>query len=398
MRLPRPIHLVFLLPLLLLPAACERQPATHVADGVFRAEETDGTGGEETYDLPEIQETGELIVLTLYGPITYFEFRGERFGSQYLLADRYARSIGATTRVEVCRSADEMLQKLESGEGDVIAANLRLPDSAPRGVRSCGTRELTALVDTLATLEGDSSIVVSDSSCWLVRETSPQLRASLADWLRKQRPNLLALASPKIEDDEGRTYMPRRHAASPMRNPARGEISAYDHLFKSYASRCGWDWRLLAAQAYQESAFDAQAVSWMGACGLLQLMPSTAKMVGVARGELFDAERNVAGAVRYLGQLADHYSDIRNRDDRINFMLAAYNAGPGHVDDVRALARKYGHDADKWADVERYVPRMTERKFYNDPVVRHGYFRGSETYNYVRDIRARWEEYRRNIR
>jgi len=398
MKFPIPMRRVFLLPLFLLLAACGNQPQTHVADGVFRAEEPGGTAAEETYDLPEIQDMGEIIVLTLYGPITYFEFRGERFGSQYLLADRYARSIGVTTRVEVCRSADEMLQKLERGEGDVIAANLRLPAAVPRGVRSCGTRELTALVDTLASMEGDSSIVVSDSSCWLVRQTSPQLRASLDEWFRTQRKNLIALASPKIEDDEGRTYTPRRHAASPMRNPARGEISAYDHLFKSYARRCGWDWRLLAAQAYQESAFDAQAVSWMGACGLLQLMPSTAKMVGVARGELFDAERNVAGAVRFLGQLADHYAGIRNPDDRINFMLAAYNAGPGHVDDVRQLTRKYGHDPDRWADVERYVPRMTERKFYNDPVVRHGYFRGSETYNYVRDIRARWDEYKRNIR
>lgn len=388
----------FFLPLLLLFTACERQSSAHVADGVFRAEEPGGTVTEETYDLPEIQEIGELIVLTLYGPITYFEFRGERFGSQYLLADRYARSVGVTARVEVCRSADEMLRKLESGEGDVIAANLRLPGSASRGVSSCGTGELTALVDTLAALEGDSSVVVSDSSCWLVRQTSPQLRASLDEWFRTQRPNLLALSLPKIEDDEGHTYKPRRHAASPMRNAARGEISAYDHLFKSYARRCGWDWRLLAAQAYQESAFDAQAVSWMGACGLLQLMPSTAKMVGVAHGELFDAERNVAGAVRYLGQLADHYSGIRNPDDRINFMLAAYNAGPGHVDDVRELTRKYGHNADRWADVEQYVPRMSERKFYNDPVVRHGYFRGSETYNYVRDIRDRWEEYKRNIR
>lgn len=398
MKLPKPVHRVFLVPLLLLVAACERQPSAHVADGVFRAEETGGTAAEETYDLPEIQEMGELIVLTLYGPITYFEFRGERFGSQYLLADRYARSVGVTARVEVCRSADEMLRKLESGEGDVIAANLRLPGSPTRGVSRCGTRELTVLVDTLAALEGDSSVVVSDSSCWLVRRTSPRLRASLGEWLSAQRPNLLALSLPKIEDDDGHAFTPRRHAASPMRNPARGEISAYDPLFKSYARRCGWDWRLLAAQAYQESAFDAQAVSWMGACGLLQLMPSTAKMVGVARGELFDAERNVAGAVRYLGQLADHYSGIRNPDDRINFMLAAYNAGPGHVDDVRELTRKYGHDADRWADVERYVPRMSERKFYNDPVVRHGYFRGSETYNYVRDIRARWEEYKRNIR
>jgi len=371
--------------------------SSHVADGVFKHDDT--PLNTDVYDLSEIQETGELIVLTLYGPITYFEYRGERFGSQYLLADKFAHSIGVTTRVEVCRSANEMLRKLQDGEGDLIAVNLQTSDSLPSNLLACGVSELTQLVDTLSAL--DKSLTPhssSDSCCWLVRDTSPELKNSLSTWLQTQRPNLLALSMPKLENEEGEVFLPRRHAASPMRNPARGEISVYDALFKQYAARCGWDWRLLAAQAYQESAFDPQAVSWMGACGLLQLMPSTARQMGVSRRDIFDAERNVAGAVKFLSQLSNHYAGVSQPDHRINFILAAYNAGPGHVDDARNVARKFGHNPNNWNEVEPYVLRMSESHFYNDPIVRHGYFRGSETYNYVRDIRARWDEYKKNIR
>lgn len=396
MKILSSIYIIFLLLLCGGFLSCDSS-SSHVADGVFQTEEQ--PVATEVYDLPEIQETGELIVLTLYGPITYFEYRGERFGAQYLLADKFAHSIGVTTRVEVCRSADEMLRKLEDGEGDLIAVNLQPNDSLPTDLHPCGEKELTGLVDTLSTLDKSlTAMRTSDSCCWLVRNTSPELGNSLSAWLQSQRSNLLALSMPKLETEEGEVYLPHRKAASPMLNPARGEISVYDALFKQYATRCGWDWRLLAAQAYQESAFDPQAVSWMGACGLLQLMPSTARQMGVARREIFDAERNVAGAVKFLNQLSSHYAGIPHQDYRINFILAAYNAGPGHVDDARNLARKYGHNPNNWNEVEPYVLRMSESRFYNDPVVRHGYFRGSETYNYVRDIRARWNEYKGKIK
>ena len=82
---------------------------------------------EQTFDLEEIQNNGELIILTQYGPDTYFEFRGEHFGRQYLLADAFARSIGVTLRVEVCRSVDELQSRLAAGDGDIIACNV--PDS-----------------------------------------------------------------------------------------------------------------------------------------------------------------------------------------------------------------------------------------------------------------------------
>ncbi len=70
---------------------------------------------ELEYDLKDIQANGEIIILTLYGPDTYFEFRGEEFGNQFKIAQAYAKEIGVSTRVNVCRTQNEMLQKLNNG-------------------------------------------------------------------------------------------------------------------------------------------------------------------------------------------------------------------------------------------------------------------------------------------
>ena len=330
---------------------------------------------QQTFDLKEIQNNGELIILTQYGPDTYFEFRGEHFGRQYLLADAFARSIGVTLRVEVCRSTDELQSRLKAGDGDIIACNV--PDSLQ--------------TDENQYFRGDTII-----RSWAVSKQNPELLTTLGDWIKTNNKNLLALSTIQIRTKSGKTYTPRRRVSAPIRNLAKGEISLYDHLFRQYARQCNWDWRLLAAQAYQESAFDPEAISFMGAMGLMQLMPNTARSVGVSQQDVFHPESNIRGAVRLINQLNQHYSFIRSESERINFILAAYNAGPGHVDDARALARKHGKDPDRWlGNVDGYVLRMADPRYYNLPEVQHGYFRGTETYDYVNSIRVRWEEYKK---
>ena len=98
-------------------------------------------------------------------------------------------------------------------------------------------------------------------------------------------------------------------------------------LISDAARTHGVDPRLLAAVASRESAFDAHAVSDAGACGLMQLMPATARFLGV--GNIFDPRENVFGGAHYLRTLLDTF----NGD--LDLTLAAYNAGPGAV-------QKYG--------------------------------------------------------
>ncbi len=382
---------------LLALAACVEQPRREL--GVFSGGGQGAEADSALYDLPDIQACGELIVLTRYGAASFFEFHGECFGSQYMVAAAYAGSIGCALRVDVCRSDAELMRKLRGGEGDLVACNVAVSGSTDSDIAYCGRRVIPAFIDTLAAVQRDPSLRAAAPTAWAVRRSSPALAASLDRWLSANRSRLLAIATPRVSDSRGRTYAPRRTPSSPIRNLARGEISLYDQLFRKYARACAWDWRLLAAQAYQESAFDPQAVSWAGAMGLMQLMPATARQVGVADDDVFEPEASIRGAAALIRQLDSHYAGVADANERINFILAAYNAGPGHIDDARRLADKLGTDSGRWfGHVDQVVARMSESRYFDDPVVRHGYFRGAETCNYVADIRARWDGYRRKVR
>lgn len=355
--------------------------------------------GSDVFDLYDIQQNGELIVLMLYGPGSYFEFKGSDFGVQYMLANEYAKSIGCRIRVEKSHSPAEMIEKLRNGEGDIIATAIGIDDSLSSELAYCGQKELDGFLDSMSVQLKDNTIKTNGNAAWAVRREAKQLQSSLCEWVASNRSSFRDFTTIRIKGSGGKTYSPRRNVKSPILNLAKGQISTFDIYFKQYSRQCGWDWKLLAAQAYQESGFDPNAVSWMGAMGLMQLMPATARNVGVSQDKVFDPESNVRGATRLISQLNSHYSAIRSENERINFILAAYNAGPGHVDDARALASKNGKDPNVWKDnVDYYILNMCKAEFYNQPEVKHGYFRGTETYDYVNKIRTRWDEYRNKVR
>ena len=172
-----------------------------------------------------------------------------------------------------------------------------------------------------------------------------------------------------------------------------GRISRYDEILKEESERIGWDWRLLASMVYQESRFNPDAISWAGAFGLMQLMPRTAKNFGVDINSS-PREQIVAG-IRFLQWLDDRFREgLPDEEERIKFMLAAYNIGYGHIQDARRLAEKYGDDPDIWSgNVELWLLKKSDPEFYTDKVVKYGYARGIETYNYVREVMERYEHY-----
>ena len=369
---------------LLLAGSCKQEPPRQL--GVFQpARHT------SSLDLEDIQQGGELIVATLYGAQSYFEYYGEGFGTQYRLADEYAKSIGCAIRVDVMRSEAELLQQLQAGDADIVAFALPVSDSISTQFTPCGQAELTHFIDSLQPTAHDKQPVA-----WLVSKNSPRLAESVNQWMAANSKQFEQITTTHLTGNNGHTYKPRRRNYSPMLNMAKGQISHFDHLFRKYSMHCNWDWRLLAAQAYQESSFDPNAVSYMGALGLMQLMPATARSVGVNLAQVFDPETNLRGAVKYISQLDSHFADITNRNERIKFVLAAYNAGPGHIDDARQLARTNGRDPDRWdSNVDYFVLHLSEPRYFNDPAVAHGYMRGNETYGYVSNIMKRWEGYLR---
>ena len=171
---------------------------------------------------------------------------------------------------------------------------------------------------------------------------------------------------------------------------SRGVISPYDDLFRQYAGELGWDWRLLASQAFVESRFDNNVVSWAGARGIMQIMPGTARANGADPASLTDPATSVRVAVKVLKATDNMLRQyVPDDDERRLFVLAAYNSGAAHVIDAIALARKYGLDDTKWTgSVEEAVLMKAHPQYYNDPVVKYGYFRGRQTTEYVRQVMA----------
>jgi membrane-bound lytic murein transglycosylase F len=176
-----------------------------------------------------------------------------------------------------------------------------------------------------------------------------------------------------------------------------GRISVWDDILKQKTEELGWDWRLVASLMYQESRFQSDAISWMGAQGLMQLMPGTAIIYGV--DSLSSPVENINAGIKYLKMLDDRFKDIvHDPDERIKFVLASYNAGIAHVFDARRLAEKYGRDPNLWDDnVDFFLLNKSNPKYYNDEVVFYGYCRGEESFNYVNDIMERFEHYRNVI-
>jgi membrane-bound lytic murein transglycosylase F len=170
----------------------------------------------------------------------------------------------------------------------------------------------------------------------------------------------------------------------------KGQISPYDKLVRKYADRYGFDWRLVTAQMYQESKFNPEAKSHVGAKGLMQLMPRTARAMGVKNAS--DPANSIRGGIKYLDWLRDRFNSNLPISDRLWFTLAAYNAGSGHVQDARRLAGQLGHDPDRWFGHTEQAMLLLSKKQYAKNA-RYGYVNGNEPVNYVRDIRQRFEAY-----
>lgn len=242
-------------------------------------------------------------------------------------------------------------------------------------------------------LNTELAISFDQRASWAVRKDCPKLAEAANLWHKENMtsPDYTASMKRYFENSKSITH-------SPILSLKEGKISHYDALFKKYASEIDWDWRLLASLAYTESNFDTTAVSWAGAKGLMQLMPSTARAMGVPPGKEQNPEESVKAATKYIAATAKSFDHLPE-EERINFVLASYNSGIGHVLDAMALAEKYGKNKNVWRDnVETFILLKSEEEYFTDPVCKNGYFRGRETYNFVRDIIARFELYKKKIK
>jgi membrane-bound lytic murein transglycosylase F len=292
--------------------------------------------------------------------------------------------------VELSDSIEGTIEIVEV-DADVMTETL-IRRVATGAIEFTVSRENIALLkqDAYANIEVRPVVGPPIGLVWATRRASPELLEALNAWIAAERDGELfnTLYRKYYVDRAG--Y--RERVASEYLTSETGRLSQWDDLMVRHAGIIGWDWRLIAALMYQESLFDPRARSWAGAMGLMQLMPATAREVGVA--DPYDPEDNVGGGTRYLQWLEERWEpDIADPTERRKFVLASYNVGRGHVQDAQRLAEKHGDDPQIWDQVAHWLLQKSKREFFTDPVVRFGYARGLEPVTYVRKILDRFAHY-----
>jgi membrane-bound lytic murein transglycosylase F len=178
-----------------------------------------------------------------------------------------------------------------------------------------------------------------------------------------------------------------------FRKRLKKRLPLYRQYFEDAAGENDLDWKLVAAQAYQESHWNPKARSFTGVRGIMMLTLKTARHMGVKNR--LDPEQSILGGTRYLAQLYDKIDGRVPEPDRLFMALAAYNVGWGHLEDARELCVRLGKNADAWSDIRSTLPLLRLKKYYKS--LPHGYARGNEPVRYVDRIRTyhrimvRWE-------
>ncbi|WP_081696321.1 lytic transglycosylase F [Thiomicrorhabdus sp. Kp2] len=204
---------------------------------------------------------------------------------------------------------------------------------------------------------------------WAVNKNLPELKTTLNNFITKYaRPGKF------LGNSLYKKYFKNPFwIKQPLSLNALNETPCLQYYFEKYATFYDFDWYLIAAQAHQESGFKQNLVSRANAVGIMQIKPSTARSKIVNIPNIKDLENNIHAGIKYLAFIRDFYFDKPeySDEDKINFTLAAYNAGPGRIRKLQRMAEARGLDPHKW---HYNVEVMARQKI------------GQETVNYVTKI------------
>lgn len=261
-------------------------------------------------------------------------------------------------------SRDTLLQEVASGQLDATV----VPGE-----------EVARITARYPTLKAGPSIPHRYAYRWVSRGGDPELQGAVDGFLRDAyRTGLIPFLVARHFDDGQPPAQVAHHDE---------HLSPFDTLVQRYADRYGFDWRLIAAQMYQESQFNPQATSPSGAVGLLQLLPSTAGALGF--DNLTRPESSIHAGVKYLYTLRNEFGAAMPVGERTWFALAAYNLGLQGVERARELAARMALDPNRWSgNVERAMQKLARERGSAD-APRYG-----QALVYVRTIRSLYGSYR----
>jgi membrane-bound lytic murein transglycosylase F len=328
--------------------------------------------GWQTMNKKQLEEALIRNPLDLAGKTVYVQRNSAHLARLRHLAEEIGDSIIV---IEVDENAEQLIYLVSVDEVPLTVAD-----------------EILARVNQTYFPEIDVETAISfhQNMGWAVRKGADGLLAELNSWMSEflESKRFKVIYAKYFQNSKSNEIVSSDYYAVNS-----GKISPYDEIIRHYSEKLGWDWRLLASMIYQESRFKNDVTSWAGAFGLMQLMPLTARRYGV--NEKSSAREQIRAGTDFIGWLMKQFKDVPDEKERVKFVLAAYNIGPGHIVDARNLARKNGADPNQWdKNVEQYLLRKSDPVYYNDPVVKHGYCRGTETYRYVHEVLERYEHYR----
>ena len=292
-----------------------------------------------------------------------------------------ANEIGDTIYVyEEDKDVEELIAAVSKGEIDFTVAD-----------------SYVALVSAkyYQNIDVNTPISFPQRIAWAVNKGQTRLADTINEWLAEFKSTLL---SRLLYNKYFKNLRSGRIARSQYSSFSGGKLSPFDESIKQASKIINWDWRLLASMIYQESEFKPNVKSWVGAYGLMQMMPHTFEKYGLDTTATPD-QQIIAGA-KYLKYLEKQLPDeITDTAEKIKFTLASYNSGIGHVLDAMRLAQKYGKDPNQWSGhVDHFILNLSDKFYYHDSVVYYGYLRGEETYKFVNEILQRFEDYKNLIK
>ena len=212
---------------------------------------------------------------------------------------------------------------------------------------------------------------------WMVRRDRPALLASVNEFFRGLAAS--GRLPQMVQESSGDTRPFAYEESREFQAHVGSRLPQFRAWFEDAAAHSGIDWRLLAAIGYQESKWDAHAVSTEGAVGVMMLTADTAQAMGIK--DRTNPEQSITAGARYLAQVREMIPERIAEPDRTWLTIAAYNVGFGHLEDARIIAQGNGKNPDSWADVRATLPLLGEARWYER--VKRGYARGWEPVQFV---------------
>ena len=366
---------------------------------------------EAVGDLQQIKDSGELVVLTLYSSTSYFNYRGQEMGFQYELSEQFAKSLGVKLRVVVARNVQGLIKKLLAGEGDIIAYNVPITKELKDSLIYCGEEVITHQV--IVQRAGGKTKPLTDVTELIGKDVYVKpgkyydrlvnLDKELGGGIHIHKVTNDSISVEDLITQVSQGKIPYKMDDNDV---ARLNTTYYPNLniklSISFDQRASWAVRkdspelAAAANKWHEENMTSPAytASMKRYFEISKATPHTS-ILSLREGKISHFDELFK---KYVNATSKSFSSVP-KEERLNFVLASYNSGIGHVQDAMALAEKYGKNKYVWKDnVENFILLKSNEEYFTDPVCKNGYFRGIETYNFVRDIMGRYETYKKKIK